>query len=344
MINDFNIVTGDTGLIGTALCRSLDKNRTVRCSEIPEIIQNLTSTFDLNKRNRLNLANDSDAADLFYYSKCKFEIETKVNYAEQNLSVFHLAAKVGGINANISNLGDFYRENILINTNVLECARLAKVKKVVSLASTCVYPDGAALPLKECDLHKGEPHFSNYGYAYAKRMLDVQSRTYRDQYGCNFVVAIPTNCYGESDNYDLQNGHAIPVLIHKIFLAKKEKRDKVELYGSGKELRDFIYSKDLAKALILVKDSYNEKEPINIASGKETRIKDVAEMICFYIGYNGKIAWNQNLSGQFRKPVDTSKIENLNWKPSVSISEGLKASCTWFLENYPKVRGAAKID
>ena len=311
------ICTGDTGLIGTALCSAIDWKYLYRAHQ----------------DERFDLRNIEDTKDLFYSAKTHF-------YSSANdIVVYHLSAKVGGIGANINNLADFYRDNILMNTNVLEVARIARVKKLVSLASTCVYPDNAPYPLKESDLHSGEPHFSNYAYAFAKRMLDVQSRAYRDQYGCNFVVAIPTNVYGTCDNYDLQNGHAIPVLIHKIYRAKINNEKSVTCFGSGEELRDFIYVKDVASALITIMEKYDEKTPINIATGNEVSISSVVEMICFFIGYSGEVIWNGKLSGQFRKPVDTTKITKLGWKPKFTLNEGLERSCEWFMNNYPNVRG-----
>jgi GDP-L-fucose synthase len=161
-------------------------------------------------------------------------------------SIVHCAAKVGGVGANQDNLGDFFHQNITMNTVLLDCAYKAGVNKVVSFMSTCIFPDDATYPLTPSQIHMGEPHPSNYGYAYAKRMLEVQSRAYRDQYGCNFITVIPCNIYGPNDNFDLESGHVIPALIHKCFLAK-ENNTNFEVWGTGKPYREFIYSKDVAK-------------------------------------------------------------------------------------------------
>jgi GDP-L-fucose synthase len=199
--------------------------------------------------------------------------------------VIHLAAKVGGVQGNTKCIGDFYYENMMINSNVVEACKLVKVKKLVSLLSTCVYPDAPYVkyPLTEDQLHMGPPHSSNYGYAYAKRMLDVQSRAYRQQYGCNFITAIPNNLYGEYDNFDLENGHVIPALIRKIWEAKIRNLPRVEVWGDGSPLREFTYSGDVAKILVWLMDHYDGEEPVNIGSTTEISIKELVEKIRLYI-------------------------------------------------------------
>ena len=258
--------------------------------------------------------------------------------------VFHLAAKVGGIKANMNFMGDFYYENEKINQNVLQAAKEAGVKKVVSLLSTCVYPDAPYItyPLTEEQLHMGPPHHSNYGYAYAKRMVDVMSRAYRDQYGCNFITAIPNNLYGENDNFDLEDSHVIPALMRKIWEAKINNNSFVECWGDGSPLREFTYSEDIAKILIFLMDNYDEKDPINIGNTKEHSIKAVALMLCKYLEYDGEIVWNTDKpAGQFRKPSSNKKLLDLGWKKEwyTPFEEGLKKTCEWFIMNYPNVRG-----
>jgi GDP-L-fucose synthase len=314
------LVTGDTGLVGSSFCSIFDHLSSGNKRE---------NIYKSHQAQRLDLRNIEEVKDMFYDAK---------TLLGNDFVTMHFSATVGGIEANINNQGQFFYDNILINTNILEVARIARVKKLISLASTCVYPDNCAFPLKEKDLHNGEPHFSNYGYAFSKRMLDVQSRAYRDQYGCNFVVAIPTNVYGIKDNYNLQNGHVIPVLIHKIYRAKIRDEKYVELYGSGRELRDFIFADDLSRALMFIAEKYNEREPINVATGEETSIREIAEKICFFLGYVGEIRWTNKMSGQMRKPVDITKIKALGWTQKISIDEGIKKTCKWFIENYPNVR------
>lgn len=255
--------------------------------------------------------------------------------------VIHLAAKVGGVKANSENLGSFYYDNVMINTNVLEAARKYKVKKVVSFLSTCIYPDKVTYPLTEDQVHLGPPHSSNYAYAYAKRMLDIQSQAYRDQYGCNFITAVPNNLFGEHDNFDLENSHLIPAIIRKTYEAKEKNKDVV-LWGDGTSLREFTYSKDLAKIVLLLIDKYDGREPINIGNTHELSVKEVAEMIASIMKFDGNIVWDTTQpKGQHRKPSRNSDLLKLGWKTTdyTPFREALENTCKWFIENYPKVRG-----
>jgi len=259
--------------------------------------------------------------------------------------IIHLAAKVGGVKANIDFMGEFYYENERINQNVLQAAKEAGVKKVISLLSTCVYPNSSHIPrypLIEEYLHLGPPHISNYGYAYAKRMVDVMSRAYREQYGCNFITAIPNNLYGENDNFDLEDSHVIPALMRKIWEAKINNKPSVECWGDGSPLREFTYSEDIARILMFLMDNYNEKDPINIGNTEEYSIRDVVFLLCQYFKYDGKIIWNTNMpSGQLRKPTNNQKLLDLGWKEEwyTPFKSGLKKTCEWFIMNYPSVRG-----
>jgi len=259
-------------------------------------------------------------------------------------NIIHLAAKVGGIQANMSSMGDFYYENEKINQNVLQGAKNAGVKKVVSLLSTCVYPDASYVtyPLTEDQLHMGPPHSSNFGYAYAKRMVDVMSRAYRQQYGCNFITAIPNNLYGENDNFDLENSHVIPALMRKIWEAKINKKPFVECWGDGSPLREFTYSEDIAHILLFLLKHYNEPKPINIGNTDEYSIKEVVEMLCKFLEYDGEIIWNTDKpAGQYRKPSSNQKLLDLGWNKNgyTPLAEGLKKTCKWFIIKYPDVRG-----
>lgn len=257
-------------------------------------------------------------------------------------SVIHLAARVGGVKANYDNLGLFFADNMRININVLDAARKSNVGKLVSLMSTCVYPDAAHYPLTEDQINKGEPHYTNFAYAYAKRMLDVQSRAYRKQYGCNFITAIPNNLFGENDNFHLEDSHVLPAIIRKMYEAKINNKDVV-LWGDGSPLREFTYSIDLARILLFLLDNYSEPEPINIGNTEECSVKEVAKMIAEIIGFDGKIVWDSSKpSGQFKKPSDNTKLMNLGWKESdyTNLHDALVKTCSWFTENYPNVRGA----
>ncbi len=253
--------------------------------------------------------------------------------------VVHLAAQVGGVGANIKHPGQFFFNNTVINVNVLEAARLAGVKKLVSFMSTCVFPDDAPHPLNEKDIHKGPPHPSNFGYAYAKRMLDVQSRAYRQEYGCHFTTVIPTNIYGPNDNFSLTDGHVMPSLIHKTYLAKKNNTDLM-VWGTGKPLREFVYSEDIAHLALWMLDNYDSEEPIILSSGYEVSIKELVEIIVKKIGFEGKVVFDHSKpDGQFNKPSDTSKLKLLypefRW---TTVSEGVEKTVNWFLDNYPNIK------
>ena len=296
------IVTGGTGLVGSAI------NTGVKLSSKDVDLRDWKSTLSL------------------------FE-----DYKPKN--VIHSAARVGGLGGNMNYKGEFYYDNIMMNTNVLEASRRVGVEKVVSFLSTCVFPDDVEYPLTEKKIHLGEPHSSNYPYAYAKRMLDIQSRAYREQYGVNYISVIPTNIYGPKDNFSIDNGHVIPSLIHKCYLAKKLNTDFV-VWGSGKPLREFIYSEDVARLTEWALENYNEEEPIIFSTSDEISVGNVAEMIVYYIGFKGKLVFDdEKPDGQFRKPSDNSKL--LSYLPDFKFTpmeEGIEKSVNWFMENYEEAR------
>tara|TARA_R110002020_G_scaffold241567_5_gene454785 strand:+ start:7875 stop:8807 length:933 start_codon:yes stop_codon:yes gene_type:complete len=258
--------------------------------------------------------------------------------------VIHLAGRVGGIKANMDNLGKFYHDNIQINTNVLEASRIHNVEKVISMLSTCVYPNKSDYPLREETIHDGPPHYSNYAYAYAKRMVDVQSRAYREQYGCNFITAIPNNMFGPYDNFDLEDSHVIPALVRKIYEAKKFGK-QVVLWGDGSPLREFTYSPDMAKIVLFVLKNYNSAEPLNIGNTNEFSIKEIAKMVCSIYDYNDEIIWDSTgPPGQFRKPSSNEKLLHLGWKEDnfTEMTNSLEQVCQWFEKNYHTARGVVK--
>ena len=253
--------------------------------------------------------------------------------------VIHCAARVGGVGGNMKAKGEFYYDNVMINTNVLEASRRVGVEKVVSFLSTCIFPDDVEYPLTENKIHLGEPHNSNYPYAYAKRMLDIQSRAYKEQYGLNYVSVIPTNIYGPNDNFDLKNGHVLPSLIHKCYLAKQNNTDFV-VWGSGKPLREFIYSEDVARLTEWALDNYEEEEPIIFSTSDEISIGKLAEMVVYYMGYKGKLVFDSDKpDGQYRKPSDNSKLKS--YLPDFEftpIDKGIEKTVEWFLNNYENIR------
>jgi len=254
-------------------------------------------------------------------------------------SVIHTAGKVGGLGGNINHKGEFFYDNIMINTNVIESSRISGVKNLVAFLSTCVFPDNIEYPLTEKKIHLGPPHFSNDAYAYSKRMVDVQIRAYREQYGLNYKSVIPTNIYGPNDNYDIKNGHVIPSLIHKCFLAR-ENKTPLTIWGSGKPLREFIFSKDVAVLSEWVLHNYNENEPIILSTSEEISIREVVDIIVEIMNFKGKVVFDTSKpDGQFRKPSDNSKIKNHlpNFK-FTDIFDGLKETIEFFEKNYNILR------
>jgi GDP-L-fucose synthase len=253
--------------------------------------------------------------------------------------VIHCAGKVGGLSANMNYKGEFFYDNIMINTNVIESARKNNVKKLVSFLSTCVFPDNIEYPITEKKIHLGEPHSSNYPYAYAKRMSDIQIRAYREQYGLEYVSVIPTNIYGPNDNFSLESGHVIPMLLHKMYNAQRDNTDFV-VWGSGTPLREFIYSKDIAKLSEWALDNYNESEPIIFSNSNEISIKDLVDLLVNEFNFKGKVIFDKTKpDGQFRKPSDNLKLKsylpNFEFTP---IEQGLKETINWFIENYENTR------
>ena len=254
-------------------------------------------------------------------------------------NVIHCAARVGGLGGNMNHKGEFFYDNIMMNTNVIESCRIHNVKKLVCFLSTCVFPSDVEYPLTEKKIHLGPPHNTNDSYSYAKRMAEVQIRAYREQYGLNYVTVIPSNIYGPNDNFDLANGHVVPSLIHKCYLAKKN-NTPFKIWGSGKPLREFIFSKDVGKLTEWVLDNYEGEEPLILSTSDEVSIKDVVNLIVKHMSFDGEVIWESDKpDGQFRKPSDNSKL--LSYLPDfkfTSLDEGLKETIDWFIDNYENCR------
>ncbi|KAG6899075.1 GDP-L-fucose synthase [Termitomyces sp. T159_Od127] len=262
--------------------------------------------------------------------------------------VIHLAALVGGLFKNMKYKLTFLRDNILINDNVLHAAHNHKTQKVISCLSTCVFPDKVEYPLDETKIHNGLPHESNFGYAHAKRMVDVQNHAYKEEFGCNFTSAIPTNVFGPYDNFkisDLEDSHVIPGLIHKCYLAKKNGTPFV-VSGTGKPLRQFIYSRDLAKLFIWQLREYDDVEPVILSVGEneEVSIKEVADAIVKAMGFEGQYTFDTNRAdGQFRKPASNKKLLSLiGGFEFAPFEEALETTVQWFLQNYDDARTGKK--
>ena len=255
--------------------------------------------------------------------------------------VIHLAAKVGGLFVNMAEKVEFYRENILMNDNIMECSRIYKVQKLVGMLSTCIFPDKTTYPIDETMIHNGPPHHSNEGYAYAKRMIDTMNRAYNEEYNCNFTSIIPTNIYGKSDNFSIETGHVIPGLIHKCYKAKQDGTPFC-IWGSGTPLRQFVYSRDLAELTVWVTREYNEADPIilSVDEDDEVTIKDVALAVAKAHNFEGKIEFDTSKSdGQYKKTACNMKLRK--YRPDykfTSMPDGIQKSVDWFVANYETCR------
>lgn len=243
---------------------------------------------------------------------------------EQPVYVFLAAAKVGGIWANNTYRADFLYDNLMIQNNIIHEAYKQKVKKLLFLGSSCIYPKLAAQPMKEDALLTGLLEPTNEPYAIAKIAGIKMCDAYRTQYGCNFISAMPTNLYGPNDNYDLNNSHVLPALLRKFHEAKESNAPIVEVWGSGSPLREFLHVDDLAEACVFLMEHYNEPGHINVGSGTEISIKDLAEMIKEIIGYEGELKWDASKpDGTPRKLMDSTKLNNLGWKARINLHEGI---------------------
>ena len=240
--------------------------------------------------------------------------------------VFLAAAKVGGIHANNTYRAEFLYDNLMIQNNVIHAAYVNGVKKLMFLGSSCIYPKMAPQPLKEESLLSGYLEQSNEPYAIAKIAGIKMCENYRRQYGCNFISVMPTNLYGPNDNYNLQNSHVLPALIRKFHEAKKEGKSEVVLWGTGSPLREFLHVDDLADACVFLMNEYDEELFINIGSGKDNSILELAQMIQSIVGFEGKIVNDlRKPDGTPRKLMDVSKLHKLGWKHSISLEEGIRS-------------------
>jgi GDP-L-fucose synthase len=273
------------------------------------------------------------------YDLRNIEVTNQMFLKHKPTHVIHCAGKVGGLGANMNYKGEFFYDNIMINTNVIESARKNNVERLISFLSTCIFPNDIDYPLTEKKIHLGEPNFTNYPYAYAKRMSDIQIRAYREQYGIKYSSVIPTNIYGPNDKFSLEQGHVIPMLIHKLYLSLINKTDFV-VWGSGKPLREFIFSKDVAKLAEWAIYNYDESEPIIFSTSEEISIRDLVDLLVKEFNFKGKVIFDSDKpDGQLRKPSDNSKL--LSYLPDFKftpIEEGLKETVSWFLENYENIR------
>jgi len=246
--------------------------------------------------------------------------------------VIHLAACVGGLYKNMRNKVEMLEKNLLINYNIVKCSHDYKVVKLIACLSTCIFPDNVTYPINESMLHNGPPHESNDAYAYAKRMLHIHCKAYRENFGDNFVCVTPTNIYGHHDNFDLENGHVLPALINKCFLAKKAGIDFV-VRGTGKPLRQFIYSQDLAELIMWVLENYNDDNIIlSVPESHEISIGDLANIIAEKFDYKERMVFDSTFSdGQYKKTVSADKIVSLIGEfKFTNIKNGINETIEWF--------------
>lgn len=246
--------------------------------------------------------------------------------------VINLAAYVGGLYKNMTNGVEFFERNILINMNVMKAS--VYVEKLISVMSTCIFPDQIEYPITEDKLHMGPPHPSNEGYSYAKRMIDVLSRHYNKQYGTKYVTVIPGNLYGPYDNFRIEDAHVIPALLHKMTISKST-GEKLVVCGSGKALRQFTHASDLSRYLVWMLSNYDDNEPLIVSSEDEYSIADVVRILCEELDYDNDIIWDTSKSdGQLKKTISIDKLKSLH--PNVrfrSLQEGLKETVQWFVNS-----------
>ncbi len=298
-------VAGHRGMVGSAIVRKLEK----------EGFANLV----IRSSAELDLRNQQAVNDFFEQEKPEY--------------VFLAAAKVGGIVANNTYRAEFLYDNLLIESNIIHAAYLNSVKKLLFLGSSCIYPKLAPQPLKEEYLLTGLLEPTNEPYAIAKIAGIKLCEAYRDQYGCNFISAMPTNLYGPGDNYHLQNSHVIPALIRKFHEAKQKDASSVELWGTGSPLREFMYADDVADACLFLMQKYDEKLFVNIGTGEEISIKELALIIKEVVGFKGDIQFDSSKpDGTPRKLMDSSRLHSLGWKHKMSLKEGLRKTYLFFLE------------
>ncbi len=290
-------VAGSRGMVGSAIVRNLEakgyNNLVLRTSK------------------ELDLRNQAEVNDFFSTEEVEY--------------VFLAAAKVGGIHANNSYRAEFLYDNLMIEANVIHAAHLFGVKKLLLLGSSCIYPKFAEQPIKESSLLTGALEHTNEPYAIAKIAGIKLCETYRDQYGDDFISAMPTNLYGPNDNYDLNNSHVLPALLRKFHSAKQSGEDAVEIWGSGTPMREFLHVDDLAEACHFLMLNYDSQETINVGSGKDLTIRELAETIKEIVGFEGELKFDTSKpDGTPRKLMDSGRINELGWNPNIGLSEGIK--------------------
>lgn len=298
-------VAGHGGLVGSAVWRHLEGRGFTNLIGVP------SSELDLR---------DRAAVFRFYES-------TRPEY------VVLAAARVGGIMANSTRPAEFFSDNILIQTNVLDAAHEAQVRRLLFLGSSCIYPKFAEQPIHEDSLLTGTLETTNESYAIAKIAGVLQTQALRRQHGDSFVSAMPTNLYGPGDNFDLEDSHVLPALIRRIHEAKIAGSKSVRLWGTGSPRREFLHVDDLAAACVMLLERYDDPKPINIGVGEDVTIKELAELVGDIVGYEGRIEWDASKpDGTPRKLLDVSRIKSLGWEPTIRLRDGIRSTYSWYLE------------
>ena len=299
-------VAGHNGMVGSAICR--------------ELINKGYNNLIFKSSEELDLRNQQSVQNFFEQQSPEY--------------VFLSAAKVGGILANSTYKADFIYDNLMIQNNVINSSYNSGVKKLLFLGSSCIYPKMSEQPIKEDYLLSGYLEPSNEPYAIAKIAGLKLCQYYKEQYGCDFISLMPTNLYGINDNFDLNNSHVLPALIRKFHEAKIDKKPYVELWGSGTPMREFLYVDDLAEASVFLMNNYSDSSLVNVGTGKDLSILDLATKIKDIIGFSGEIKWDTSKpDGTPKKLLDVSKINNLGWRAKTSLSEGIKRTYSWYVQN-----------
>ena len=281
---------------------------------------------------------DFDLADLMIPRRQEHDLREKL--AIQQLfeearpqTIVHLAAVVGGIGANRENPGRYFYDNAIMGIELLEQARRFDVEKFVVIGTICSYPKFTPVPFREDDLWNGYPEETNAAYGLAKKMLLVQAQAYRQQYGMNVITLLPVNLYGPGDNADPATSHVIPALIRKVIEAQIVGRDWIEVWGTGKASREFLFVRDAACGIGLATERYDSPEPVNLGSGQEVTIRELAEMICELAGFSGEIRWNSDKpDGQPRRCLDTTRARQFGFEAQTDLRDGLRETIAWFRE------------
>ena len=300
-------VAGHRGLVGSAIVRNLE------AKGYKNIIYRTHKELDLTNQEAVR----------------RFFEEEKPEY------VFLAAAKVGGIHANNTYPADFIYENLMIQNNVIKAAHDFEVKKLLFLGSTCIYPKMAPQPIKEEYLLTGSLEETNEAYAVAKIAGLEMCKFFKRQYGDNFISCMPTNLYGSNDNFDLKNSHVLPALIRKFHEAKVNNSEAVEVWGTGTPLREFLYVDDMADACVFLMENYDGEQHVNIGTGEEVSIRELAETVKEVVGFDGELVFNTEMpDGTPRKLTTVDKLHGLGWKHKVSLDKGIRLAYNWFLENY----------